>query len=102
VSRHGGDHLRDRADRVYLQGVDRIMDLRWSEITGGTTCSCRRGRWCSYNFEHSDPALLFDLFEKFEREAYRLLKVGLVLPAMTLINVLASLQPARRRRVRSA
>jgi glycyl-tRNA synthetase alpha chain len=65
----------------YLQGVDRIMDLQWSrDHTWADLFLQAEVEWCGFNFEHSDPALLFDLFEKFEREAYRLLKAGMVLP----------------------
>jgi glycyl-tRNA synthetase alpha chain len=65
----------------YLQGVERIMDLQWS----------KEHRWddlflqgevelCRFNFEQSNAALLFEQFEKYEQEALRLLKAGLVLP----------------------
>ena len=65
----------------YLQGVDRIMDLQWSkEHTWADLFLRAEVEWCGFNFEHSDPALLVELFEKFEREAFRLLKAGLVLP----------------------
>jgi glycyl-tRNA synthetase alpha chain len=65
----------------YLQGVDRIMDLQWSrDHTWADLFLQAEIEWCGFNFEHSDPALLFELFEKFEREAYRLFKAGMVLP----------------------
>jgi glycyl-tRNA synthetase alpha chain len=57
------------------------MDLQWSrDHTWADLFLQAEVEWCGFNFEHSDPALLFDLFEKFEREAYRLLKAGMVLP----------------------
>ncbi|HET7498356.1 MAG TPA: glycine--tRNA ligase subunit alpha [Candidatus Eisenbacteria bacterium] len=65
----------------YLQGVERIMDLQWSrEHTWNDLFLQGEIEWCRFNFEKSDPALLFELFEKFEREAMRLLNEGLVLP----------------------
>ena len=65
----------------YLQGVERIMDLRWSaEYTWSDLFLKGEVEWCFFNFEHSNPPLLFELFEKFEAEAVRLLKAGLVLP----------------------
>jgi glycyl-tRNA synthetase alpha chain len=65
----------------YLQGVDRIMDLQWSrEHTWNDLFLQGEIEWCRFNFEKSDPVLLFEQFEKFEREAMRLLKTGLVLP----------------------
>src|SRR6187455_1608909 len=65
----------------YLQGVTRIMDLQWSKEHRWEDLFLRAEvEWCGYNFEHSDPKLLFELFEKFESEAFRLLKQGLVVP----------------------
>jgi glycyl-tRNA synthetase alpha chain len=65
----------------YLQGVDRIMDLRWSrEHRWDELFLQSEIEWSRFNFEASDPALLFDLFAKYEREAERLLQDGLVLP----------------------
>ncbi|HLQ67409.1 MAG TPA: glycine--tRNA ligase subunit alpha [Candidatus Limnocylindrales bacterium] len=65
----------------YLQGVERIMDLRWSrEHRWDDLFLDAEVEWCRFNFEKSDPALLFELFEKFEREATRLLKDGLAYP----------------------
>jgi glycyl-tRNA synthetase alpha chain len=65
----------------YLQGVERIMDLQWSaEHTWSDLFLKGEVEWCYFNFEHSNPPFLFELFEKFEAEAVRLLKAGLVLP----------------------
>ncbi|RME08910.1 MAG: glycine--tRNA ligase subunit alpha, partial [Aquificota bacterium] len=38
-------------------------------------------QWSVYNFEKSDPKVLFELYEIYERETKRLLDEGLVLPA---------------------
>ena len=65
----------------YLQGVERIMDLRWSRDTRWDELFLKgEVEWSTFNFEQSNPELLFELFEKFEKEAERLLKAGLVLP----------------------
>jgi len=65
----------------YLQGVERIMDLQWSRSHRWDDLFLQAEiEWCRFNFEKSDPALLFEQFEKYEREAIRLLKEGLVLP----------------------
>ncbi|HEU4335279.1 MAG TPA: glycine--tRNA ligase subunit alpha [Candidatus Eisenbacteria bacterium] len=65
----------------YLQGVERIMDLRWSREHRWDDLFLQGEReWCVFNFEQSDAALLFEIFEKYEREAARLLKAGLALP----------------------
>ncbi|TMQ58245.1 MAG: glycine--tRNA ligase subunit alpha [Candidatus Eisenbacteria bacterium] len=65
----------------YLQGVDRIMDLRWSRDIRWDELFLRgEVEWSTFNFEQSNPELLFEQFEKMEREAERLLEAGLVLP----------------------
>jgi glycyl-tRNA synthetase alpha chain len=65
----------------YLQGVDRIMDLRWSKDLRWDELFLKgEVEWSTFNFEQSNSELLFELFEKFESEAERLLKAGLVLP----------------------
>ncbi|MEK7315092.1 MAG: glycine--tRNA ligase subunit alpha [Candidatus Eisenbacteria bacterium] len=65
----------------YLQGVDRIMDLQWSRDLRWDDLFLQAEReWCVFNFEQSDAPLLFEIFEKYEREAARLLKAGLALP----------------------
>jgi glycyl-tRNA synthetase alpha chain len=65
----------------YLQGVERIMDLQWSRDYRWDDLFLQAEReWCVFNFEQSDSALLFEIFEKYEREAARLLKAGLALP----------------------
>ncbi|MEK7347847.1 MAG: glycine--tRNA ligase subunit alpha [Candidatus Eisenbacteria bacterium] len=65
----------------YLQGVDRIMDLQWSRDLRWDDLFLQAEReWCVFNFEQSDAALLFEIFEKYEREAARLLQSGLALP----------------------
>jgi len=65
----------------YLQGVDRIMDLRWSRDMRWDELFLRgEVEWSTFNFEHSNPPLLFEQFEKMEKEAERLLAAGLVLP----------------------
>jgi glycyl-tRNA synthetase alpha chain len=65
----------------YLQGVDRIMDLKWSRDMRWDELFLKgEVEWSTFNFEQSNPDLLFDQFEKMEKEAERLLGLGLVLP----------------------
>ena len=65
----------------YLQGVDRIMDLRWSrDVRWDELYLKGEVEWSTFNFEQSNPPLLFEQFEKMEKEAERLLAAGLVLP----------------------
>jgi glycyl-tRNA synthetase alpha chain len=66
---------------MYLQGVDNVYDLVWTEgITYGDVH--HRGEWehSTYNFEEADIDMLWQLFELYEKEARRLLERGLVLP----------------------
>jgi glycyl-tRNA synthetase alpha chain len=65
----------------YLQGVDRIMDLRWSrDVRWNELFLQNEVEWSRFNFEQSNAPLLFEQFEKMESEADRLLSQGLVLP----------------------
>ncbi len=65
----------------YLQNVDRIMDLRWSaDMRWDDLFLQGEVEWSTFNFEQSNPPLLFEQFEKMEKEAERLLTAGLVLP----------------------
>ncbi|HEX7078816.1 MAG TPA: glycine--tRNA ligase subunit alpha [Candidatus Eisenbacteria bacterium] len=70
----------------YLQGVERIMDLQWSKDHRWDDLFLKgEVEWCHFNFEQSNAELLFEQFEKYEREAIRLLKMGLVLPGYDYI-----------------
>jgi len=65
----------------FLQGVGRIMDLRWSrDMRWDELFLNNEVEWSRFNFEQSNAPLLFDQFEKNEKEADRLLGQGLVLP----------------------
>ncbi len=65
----------------HLQGVDRIMDLRWSrDVRWDELFLQNEIEWSRFNFEQSNPELLIEQFEKMEKEAERLLGLGLVLP----------------------
>jgi glycyl-tRNA synthetase alpha chain len=67
---------------MYLQGVENVYDLTWTEgITYGDVHHRGEVEGSTYNFEESDPAMLFDLFGKYEAESARLIEKGLVLPA---------------------
>ncbi|NJK62523.1 MAG: glycine--tRNA ligase subunit alpha [Synechococcaceae cyanobacterium SM2_3_1] len=64
---------------MYMQGVDSIFDICWNEhpatgrITYGQVHHQGEVEHSGYNFEHSDPELLFQLYNQFEAEAKRLL-----------------------------
>jgi len=66
---------------TYLQGADRIMDLRISEDFDWNQLYLESEReYCRFNFEAADIELHFRLFADFEREAERLLALDLVGP----------------------
>ncbi len=66
---------------TYLQGADRIMDLRISADFDWKRLFLENEReFCVFNFEEADVDLHFRLFADFEREAERLLARDLVGP----------------------
>ena len=67
---------------MYLQEVDNVYNLQWNrEITYGDVHHETEVEFSKYNFDLSDAQLHFNLFDSFEKEALKLLKEGLVLPA---------------------
>ena len=67
---------------MYLQGVDSIFEIHWNdELTYGDIYLQSEIENSTYNFEASDPDLLFTLFGLYEKEADRLMARSLVLPA---------------------
>jgi glycyl-tRNA synthetase alpha chain len=67
---------------MYLQNVDNVYDLLWAPgVTYGQVHHQSEVEYSKYHFEHSDAALSFQLFDRFEAECKRLLAAGLVLPA---------------------
>jgi glycyl-tRNA synthetase alpha chain len=66
---------------TYLQGADRIMDLRISRDVTWSDLNLENEReWCVLNFEEADVDFYFRLFADCEREAERLLAKDLVGP----------------------
>jgi glycyl-tRNA synthetase alpha chain len=66
---------------MYLQEVENVFDIKWNEnITYRDIHFRGEVEYSIYNFEEADVSLLKDLFDKFEKEANRLLDRGLVLP----------------------
>ena len=66
---------------MYLQGVDNVYDLIWTDgVTYGDVH--HKGEWehSTYNFEKADVAMLWQLFDLYEKEAKSMLAEGLVLP----------------------
>jgi glycyl-tRNA synthetase alpha chain len=63
-------------DRIcaYLQGVDSVYDIRWSEDrTYAQVRLIEEQEFSAYNFEYADPAITRKLFELHEEEATQLL-----------------------------
>ena len=67
---------------MYLQGVNSVFDLKWTEgVTYGDVHKRGEVEFSTYNFEEADTNMLFGLFDTYEKEALRLLDKSLVLPA---------------------
>ena len=67
---------------MYLQEVESVYDLEWTKgITYGEIHHQSEVQFSKYNFEESDPAMLSDLFNMYERECMSLIEKELPLPA---------------------
>ena len=87
---------------MYVQGVDRMYDLKWNNhgVTYGDVFLQNEQEMSAYNFEHSDPEILFRHFEDAEKQCQQILAAGLALPAydqcMKASHVFNLLDGARR------
>ncbi len=67
---------------MYIQGVENVYDVEWAEgVTYGDVFHQNEFEQTSYAFDLSDEDLLFELFDKYEAEAVRIIKLGYVHPA---------------------
>ncbi|MBI5887216.1 MAG: glycine--tRNA ligase subunit alpha [Deltaproteobacteria bacterium] len=67
---------------MYLQGVDNVFDLKWNkDVNYGDVHMRSEIEHSRYNFEEADTAMLFKLFETYEKESLRLVGINLPLPA---------------------
>ncbi len=67
---------------MYLQGVDNVYDLKWNDsVNYGEIYHQQEVEQSTFNYEVADIDMLFDLFNKFEAEALKIVKMGLVVPA---------------------
>ena len=67
---------------MYIQGVENVYDVEWADgVTYGDVFHQNEFEQTSYAFDLSDEDLLFDLFDKYEAEAVRIIKLGYVHPA---------------------
>ncbi len=71
---------------MYLQGVENVFDLAWtSGLTYGDVYHQNEVEQSRYNFEQSNPEMLFAHFADFESEAKRLMSAQLALPAYEMV-----------------
>ncbi|WP_182187101.1 glycine--tRNA ligase subunit alpha [Pectinatus frisingensis] len=67
---------------MYIQGRENVFDIVWSgDYTYGDVFKQNEFEQSTYNFELADTKMLFDLFDKYEKEALRIIKLGFVHPA---------------------
>ena len=71
---------------MYLQGVESVYDLLWTDSAGGPVSYGdvflqNEREQSAYNFEHADVDALFALFDACERQSSELVAANLPLPA---------------------
>ncbi len=71
---------------MYLQNVDSIYDLIWTQaphgvVTYGDVFHQNEVEQSTYNFEHADVETLLHGFDACERQAFKLVEANLPLPA---------------------
>jgi glycyl-tRNA synthetase alpha chain len=75
---------------MYLQGVESVYDLIWSQgprgtVTYGDVFHQNEIEMSAYNFEYADIDRLFAQFDSCESESQRLIAAGLPLPAYEMV-----------------
>ncbi len=79
---------------MYLQGVENVYDLVWTEwvehgvnkiLSYGDVFYQNEVEQSTYNFEYANTEFLFSLFSNYEAEAKRLLVVPLALPSYEMV-----------------
>ncbi len=75
---------------LYLQGVDSIYDLVWTEgpegiVTYGDVFHQNEVEMSAFNFAEADVAQLFKTFDHCETESQRLIEKSLPLPAYEMV-----------------
>ncbi|MDD6870619.1 glycine--tRNA ligase subunit alpha [Allisonella histaminiformans] len=67
---------------MYIQQKDNVYDLVWTDgVTYGVIWHENEYEPAVYSYELSDHDMLFKLFDMYEAEATRIIKLGYVLPA---------------------
>lgn len=75
---------------MYLQRVDSVYDLVWAngqfgKVTYGDVYHQNEVEQSTYNFEYANIEKLFELFDYYESEANRLMKLKLPLPSYEMV-----------------
>lgn len=71
---------------MYIQGVDNVYDLEWVDgIKYGAVHHQTEVEFSKYNFEEADTAMLFQLFDMYEKESTRLAEQELIFPAYDFV-----------------
>ena len=75
---------------MYLQGVESVYDLVWTEgpngrVSYGDVYHQNEVEQSTYNFEYSSPDILFQHFNDYEAQAKKLVEVPLALPAYEMV-----------------
>lgn len=75
---------------MYLQGVENVFDIVWTEspagtVTYGDVFHQNEVEMSAYNFEHADVDFLLQAFEHCEAEHARLREADLPLPAYEMV-----------------
>ena len=75
---------------MYLQGVDSIYDLVWTEgpqgsVSYGDVFHQNEVEMSTYNFEHANVNYLFEYFDYCEKESQKLIDHNLSLPAYEFV-----------------
>ena len=67
---------------MYLQKVDDIMEIEWGDgITWGELYLQAEREFSAFHFERADVPFYFEIFERYQGEAVKMLEAGLILPA---------------------
>jgi glycyl-tRNA synthetase alpha chain len=71
---------------MYLQGVESVYDLVWTEgVRYRDVFHQNEVEQSTYNFEQSNVPMLFRHFDEYEAEARRLITAALALPAYEMV-----------------
>ena len=71
---------------MYLQGVDSLFDIVWSDgVSYGDVYHQNEVEFSAYNFDHANVDALFRQFDTCEAESQKLMEADLPLPAYDMV-----------------